>query len=73
MDRRMSSCSTNGGFRRRFLFFLSFLVSIRSERDGIDANKYRSRVDERAAVYASLVNSRRVRKRKRERKERRAN
>lgn len=65
MDRRMSSCSTNGGFRRRFLFFLSFLVSIRSERDGIDANKYRSRVDERAAVYASLVNSRRVRKRER--------
>lgn len=73
MDRRMSSCSTNGGFRRRFLFFLSFLVSIRSERDGIDANKYRSRVDERAGVYASLVNSRRVRKRKRERKERRVN
>lgn len=61
------------GLSSLLFIFLSFLVSIRSERDGIDANKYRSRVDERAAVYASLVNSRRVRKRKRERKERRAN
>lgn len=55
------------GLSSLLFIFLSFLVSIRSERDGIDANKYRSRVDERAAVYASLVNSRRVRKRKRER------
>lgn len=61
------------GLSSSLFIFLSFLVSIRSERDGIDANKYRSRVDERAAVYASLVNSRRVRKRKRERKERRVN
>lgn len=61
------------GLSSPLFVFLSFLVSIRSERDGIDANKYRSRVDERAAVYASLVNSRRVRKRKRERKERRVN
>lgn len=61
------------GLSSLLFIFLSFLVSIRSERDGIDANKYRSRVDERAAVYASLVNSRRARKRKRERKERRVN